>query len=552
MSKSGLILEMAAAIWRQVLAGVGRPPKAIVETAGELAELYELANNEPLLEVAARLSRSGRGIDVGVGLVRLALGDAPDSYVDAAARADISVPTFDIMVDSDGDEMDVTWEGSAEPRGGLHPNPREKRNTGSDGPVVFLLEDEPALQKATTRMIKKILPGAQVVVSDNVDGMIGNLKYLEPKLIVSDFDVVGNKSGGDFFRYIKQHRPDLVDRFVFFTGNADAQDEGHYRFVSKPATVKDLQEAILSPAPTATIGSRQHPGTRPGPLPAMRQPSPAEVAAIVREVIPAIHSVTDADGKWSQRFGDEKVFVSAIWDRLQNDPRMGGMSLDGFKRALLAAHRDQILTLSRADLVGAMNYGDVSRSEISDMNATFHFVMDPALAYRRQPVRAPAPRQQAASVAHTPVTVDSLVPAILGSIRNVRRARGPSGKTAGRYGLDQVFISAAYYALGRRDLSLDEFKRLLLEANRRELINLVRADLVDDMDPEEVQLSEINDGFGSFHFILDPSAVPLDEREYLVKVAGRERWMTGTPDELRDEGSLVLDNFGSPVYRRRR
>lgn len=92
-------------------------------------------------------------------------------------------------------------------------------------------------------------------------------------------------------------------------------------------------------------------------------------AAMVNDAIRAIGS----DG----RYGPHKVFVSAIWHQLAGDPRCVGMSVDELKRRLLDAHRNDLLSLARADLVGAMDRDAVSASEIRDRGASFHFVLDP-------------------------------------------------------------------------------------------------------------------------------------------------------------------------------
>jgi hypothetical protein len=89
---------------------------------------------------------------------------------------------------------------------------------------------------------------------------------------------------------------------------------------------------------------------------------------VVREAIPQI----GADG----RFGPEKVFVSALWQRIEHGRRPADLSLDGFKRWLVTANRDGWLVLARADLVGAMDTRQVAESEIRDRGATFHFVLD--------------------------------------------------------------------------------------------------------------------------------------------------------------------------------
>lgn len=89
---------------------------------------------------------------------------------------------------------------------------------------------------------------------------------------------------------------------------------------------------------------------------------------LVRETIPRI----GADG----RFGDEKVFVSAIWQHLEDDGRLADWSLDRFKRWLVKANSDQLLDLARADAQGDMDSRLVEESEIVDRGATFHFVVD--------------------------------------------------------------------------------------------------------------------------------------------------------------------------------
>jgi hypothetical protein len=47
---------------------------------------------------------------------------------------------------------------------------------------------------------------------------------------------------------------------------------------------------------------------------------------------------------------------------------------DAFKARLVSAHRQQLLELSRADLVEAMDPKDVDASEARYLRSTFHFV----------------------------------------------------------------------------------------------------------------------------------------------------------------------------------
>lgn len=141
----------------------------------------------------------------------------------------------------------------------------------------------------------------------------------------------------------------------------------------------------------------QDPPTRPAPPIAAvssaatgsprRASASADASALllqmVREAIPRV----GAQG----RFGDEKVFVSALWHDIERDRRIDGLTLEGFKSWLVRANRDGWLVLVRADLVGAMNPKLVADSEIEDRGATFHFVLDPrssaAASERRTHVR---------------------------------------------------------------------------------------------------------------------------------------------------------------------
>lgn len=74
------------------------------------------------------------------------------------------------------------------------------------------------------------------------------------------------------------------------------------------------------------------------------------------------------------RFGDRKVFISHVWNALQERRAFPGMDEQEFKRHLGEANRAGLLALSRADLVEAMDPQDVRSSETPYLNATFHFV----------------------------------------------------------------------------------------------------------------------------------------------------------------------------------
>lgn len=89
------------------------------------------------------------------------------------------------------------------------------------------------------------------------------------------------------------------------------------------------------------------------------------------------------------------------------------------------------------------------------------------------------------------------------------RAATVEAPATGRFGRDRVFVSAIWRQLdaGKRfpGLTLDDLKRRLVAANRRDQLTLARADLVGAMDPREVAASEIRYLNATFHFVVDSS-----------------------------------------------
>jgi hypothetical protein len=69
------------------------------------------------------------------------------------------------------------------------------------------------------------------------------------------------------------------------------------------------------------------------------------------------------------------------------------------------------------------------------------------------------------------------------------------------FGERQVYISAVWEQTGGR-LSLEAFKAELVELARRGEVELVRADLVNVMDPALVEASEVCRGAARYHFVV--------------------------------------------------
>lgn len=141
----------------------------------------------------------------------------------------------------------------------------------------------------------------------------------------------------------------------------------------------------------------------------------------------------------------------------------------------------------------------------------------------KRAVRAPAPGRGAPTalrtspvVAGTPVGTGTpaaldlvgIAEAVNAVAPSIQESAGPSGRPMGRND-DKVFIAAVWRELHRRPgfraMTLDQFKRRLLEANQQQLIDLARMDAQGDFDTDEIEESEIDDRGAHFHLIRDRS-----------------------------------------------
>jgi len=124
--------------------------------------------------------------------------------------------------------------------------------------------------------------------------------------------------------------------------------------------------------------------------------------AITNLVHLALATVQDAG-----RFGDRKVFIASLWTMmLRIEAQTGGTLTDGatlehFKAWLLRGRRvtrdgteegAPLVVLARADFVAAMDHTVVAASETVMDGATFHFVLDPAVACSEYARRTQAPK----------------------------------------------------------------------------------------------------------------------------------------------------------------
>lgn len=109
------------------------------------------------------------------------------------------------------------------------------------------------------------------------------------------------------------------------------------------------------------------PSPPPGPVP-VEPAAPFDLEAFAAHITQLARTATGG------RFGDHKVFIVHVWDRYRQQPEAVGMTREAFDRHLVDANRDDLLTLSRADLISGMDQDDVRQSEIRLAHSSFHFI----------------------------------------------------------------------------------------------------------------------------------------------------------------------------------
>ncbi len=108
---------------------------------------------------------------------------------------------------------------------------------------ILLVEDEPTLQVATARAIRRTIPGAHVEVVDTAIAAIAAIAREMPALIVSDFDLADGSKGGEVLAYITDAAPSLLPRFLFVSGNELVADL-HSRVLMKPCATSELAATL--------------------------------------------------------------------------------------------------------------------------------------------------------------------------------------------------------------------------------------------------------------------------------------------------------------------
>ena len=112
----------------------------------------------------------------------------------------------------------------------------------------------------------------------------------------------------------------------------------------------------------------------PGDSPRADIPTSSETTGIHDFVGEVIETARQSATGW---FGKEKIFIAHVYRCYRERFPHRSIDMAAFKNQLIQAHRQKLLTLSRADLVEAMPHQDVAESETTYLNARYHFIRIP-------------------------------------------------------------------------------------------------------------------------------------------------------------------------------
>jgi CheY-like chemotaxis protein len=121
---------------------------------------------------------------------------------------------------------------------------------------VLLIEDEPAVMSLVQAALER--SGYPVVCCESGVDALRLLVGGEFMGIVSDMRTPGGVDGGKVHEWISRHRPDLVDKIVFITGDiANEETVATLRETGAPCVVKPFRVQEFIEVVSKTIGKAQ-------------------------------------------------------------------------------------------------------------------------------------------------------------------------------------------------------------------------------------------------------------------------------------------------------
>lgn len=113
---------------------------------------------------------------------------------------------------------------------------------------VLIVEDDASIRKVIIsvmrRMFDELDPWAAECVDQAIDFLKTSVLERQFDLVICDWDLLGARKGGEVLEWIREHASHLERRFMFFSGNEQAQ-ACNARWLEKPAEISVLKASIM-------------------------------------------------------------------------------------------------------------------------------------------------------------------------------------------------------------------------------------------------------------------------------------------------------------------
>lgn len=117
---------------------------------------------------------------------------------------------------------------------------------GSDPIYILHIEDNETVQKAVQRLLRKRF-GAEVIPAKSGKEALDILGTKNWSVIMSDWTIEEELTGGDVFEAITTAHPELLDRYVFMSSDEKAETlcaRFGLPFLPKPAQMEQIYSVI--------------------------------------------------------------------------------------------------------------------------------------------------------------------------------------------------------------------------------------------------------------------------------------------------------------------
>lgn len=121
-------------------------------------------------------------------------------------------------------------------------------NATAARPRILVIEDEPAVAAFLRSALER--RGYEVVLSQSAADGLQLLASADFGGVISDFRTPGGINGADVHEWLRRHRPDLVSRMIFITGDTASSEtiallaQAGTPCVEKPFRIQQLMAAV--------------------------------------------------------------------------------------------------------------------------------------------------------------------------------------------------------------------------------------------------------------------------------------------------------------------